>query len=157
MKTLRQFGLLCMALAGGISTLRLARGQSTPATWIAAALAVILGLLGIAKPRALRWLFVAGLYVALPIGWLVSHALLAIIFFGLVTPTALVFRLIGRDRLRLRSAKAAIPRRHTEQELAIRQSGSRSVLREFLRSLDAGSLWLPRHGSSETRRYFRQF
>ncbi len=34
----------------------------------------------------------------------------------------------------IKSAKAASPRRHTEQRLAMRQSGSRSVLGEFLKS-----------------------
>jgi len=38
----------------------------------------------------------------------------------------------------LRSAKAASPRRHTNQELAIRQSGARSVLRDFLRRFEVG-------------------
>ena len=126
MKTLRQFGLLCMALAGAMSILSFTRGHAAAATWMFAALAVILGLLGILKPRALRPLFVAAICIAFPIGWLVSHALLAIVFFGLVTPAAFIFRLIGRDRLRLKS-------------------------------WDAGSLWLPRTGSSESRRYFRQF
>src|SRR5690348_6075263 len=41
-----------------------------------------------------------------------------------IAPPSLVFS---------RGAKATSPRRQTEQELALRQSGSRSVLREFLR------------------------
>lgn len=103
-RTLRQFGLVCLAVGGVVSAMRIARGQATAATWIVAALAVIAGILGILSPPALRWPFVAWMYIAFPIGWLVSHALLAIIFFGMVTPIAIVFRAMGRDRLRLRIA-----------------------------------------------------
>ena len=39
----------------------------------------------------------------------------------------------------IRSAQSASPRRHTNQQLAIRQSGSRSVVRELLKS-NAGLL-----------------
>lgn len=103
--TLRHFGLLCMAVAGAASFIRFARGQTMAAAWIFAVVAVIFGLLAILIPRALRWPFVAWMYIAFPAGWLVSHALLAIIFFGLVTPVAIVFRTIGRDRLRLRTVE----------------------------------------------------
>jgi len=42
----------------------------------------------------------------------------------------------------LRSAKAASPRRYTNQELAIGQSGSRCVLRDFLKNRDSRLLQL---------------
>jgi hypothetical protein len=34
-----------------------------------------------------------------PIGWLISHALLATIYYAVLTPLGLVFRLFGRDPL----------------------------------------------------------
>jgi hypothetical protein len=37
-----------------------------------------------------------------PIGWLVSHGLLAVIYYLVITPIGLVFRLFGRDPLQRR-------------------------------------------------------
>jgi hypothetical protein len=39
---------------------------------------------------------------AFPIGWVVSHLILALIFYGLFTPLAALFRLTGRDTLHRR-------------------------------------------------------
>lgn len=38
---------------------------------------------------------------------LLGHVLVAVVFFGLLTPLALVLRLFGRDRLQLRLDRAA--------------------------------------------------
>jgi hypothetical protein len=59
------------------------------------------------RPGAVRWLFTGWMIVAFPIGWAVSHIMLAALFYGLFTPVALVFRTIGRDALRLRRDGAA--------------------------------------------------
>jgi hypothetical protein len=40
--------------------------------------------------------------VAFPIGWTVSRVLLAVLFYGLFTPLAVLFRLMRRDLLVLR-------------------------------------------------------
>jgi hypothetical protein len=39
---------------------------------------------------------------AFPIGWAISHLVLAILYYGLFTPVAAVFRMTGRDELNLR-------------------------------------------------------
>ena len=44
--------------------------------------------------------------LAFPIGWLVTQLMLAIMFYLVLTPVALVFRWRGRDELRLRSRPA---------------------------------------------------
>ena len=64
--------------------------------------ALIVGSLGIVHPALLRPVFVASLIVTFPLGWLISHVLLFVIFFGIFTPLAIVFRLLGRDALALR-------------------------------------------------------
>ena len=46
--------------------------------------------------------FYASIVLTAPLGWVISHLLLAILFFAVFTPVALVFRLIGRDALRRR-------------------------------------------------------
>ncbi len=70
-------------------------------------LAVTVGPLGLARPEWLRPVFVVWMVLAFPIGWLVSRVVLAVVFFGLFTPLALVFRLTGRDVLGLRRSKDA--------------------------------------------------
>ena len=62
-----------------------------------------------------------------PIGIVVSHVVLALIYFGLFMPIALVFRVIGRDPLH----------RRFEPE--------------------AQSYWVERGGAPAAKRYFQQF
>ncbi len=61
--------------------------------------AVIVGLIGVARPRWLSPVFTLWMIVAFPIAWLGSHLLLAVVYFGLITPLGLLFRLVGRDTL----------------------------------------------------------
>ena len=65
------------------------------------------GLLGLAAPAAVRPIYMFWMALALPIGWVVSHVILAVVYFGVFTPVALVFRLIGRDALQRRFDPAA--------------------------------------------------
>ncbi len=46
------------------------------------------------------------LLVAFPIGWLVSNVAFLAMYYLLLTPLALVFRLVGRDVLVLRRPRA---------------------------------------------------
>src|SRR5437870_3843292 len=62
-------------------------------------LAIGCGALSWLRPREFRPLFVAWMIAIFPVNWLVSRLLLAIIFYGMVTPLGLFFRLIGRDLL----------------------------------------------------------
>jgi len=64
-----------------------------------AGVAVLLGLPGLIRPSLLRWVFVAAMVLAFPIGWLVSLVALAILYFLVLTPVAVFFRLRGRDLL----------------------------------------------------------
>jgi len=94
------------------------------------ALAVASGgvvVLAVAWPRALRPVHLALTAVGFVVGGLVSYVLLAAVYFGLFTPIALVFRLLGRDAL----------------------------CRRFDRS--AETYWQTREPTSDVRRYFRQF
>ncbi len=72
--------------------------------WAVALVALALGVgpLGLLWPRAIRPVYVAWLAVGFPVGWAVTHLLLAGIYFGLFTPVAWAFRLAGRDALALR-------------------------------------------------------
>ena len=67
-------------------------------------LAVIIGLLA---PRALYWPFVILTIAAFPIGWIVTQLMLALMFYCILTPLALVFRWGRRDPLQLRGRARA--------------------------------------------------
>jgi uncharacterized membrane protein len=107
-RQLRVFGLSALAasvvLAGVFVLLwRLAL------VWAIAALAAGAAILlcSLVSPRTAKVLYVALSAVGLPIGFVVSFVLLAAFFFLLLTPIALLFRLIGRDPLHRKFDRAA--------------------------------------------------
>jgi hypothetical protein len=89
--------------------------------------AVVVGLVGLIRPAAVRWLFVCATVVAFPIGWVVSQIMLVVMFYGILTPLAVLFRMRGRDLLALRPA----PNRPT--------------------------YWTPKQTPENMRSYFRQY
>ena len=92
-----------------------------------AAAAVLIGLPGLLRPALLRQLFVAWLVVAFPIGWLISHTILLVLYFLVLTPMALFLRLCGRD---------VLGRKPTP---------------------DRGTYWEPKQSPLDPHRYFRQY
>lgn len=87
-----------------------------------------IGLIGLAVPESIHWLYVAWMIAVWPIGWLVSHVLLGLIFWGVILPIGLMLRALGRDPM---------------------QKG-------FDRN--ATTYWIERSSASDdTSRYFRQF
>ena len=56
-----------------------------------------IGVAGLLLPWTIRPLFVGLMVLTAPIGWAVSQVFLAVVFFGVFTPIAMVFRLLGRD------------------------------------------------------------
>ena len=74
-----------------------------------------------------RWIFVGLMAVTLPIGLVVSFAVMTVFFFGLLTPVGLVFRLMKRDVLN----------------------------RKF--DPEASTYWQPHKQVHDSERYFQQF
>jgi Saxitoxin biosynthesis operon protein SxtJ len=101
-RRVRQFGLL-----GGFLFLAVAgwdayrNGMSTTAAAFAM-LAAVFVVGGLAWPRAFRFVYIGMMVASYPVGWVMSHLLLFVIYFGVFTPLGLVFRLLGRDPLQLR-------------------------------------------------------
>lgn len=105
---LRQFGLVCL---GGFGFLGLLVAWKTgafeepgkwtvPVTlWVVATMAHVLGLFA---PNVLKPLYQLLTLVGFPIGFIVANLLLMFVFFLLITPLALWFRIIGRDELKIR-------------------------------------------------------
>jgi hypothetical protein len=84
-------------------------------------------LIGLIRPTALRWIFVGWILAVFPIGWLVSHLLLAAVFYLLFTPVGLLMRICGYDPMQRRIDR------------------------------NAESYWKPRPTKADTERYFKQY
>ncbi|HLQ43913.1 MAG TPA: SxtJ family membrane protein [Planctomycetaceae bacterium] len=96
-RELRWFaGLLMVFFTGVAGAWWWKSGQMTGPVWMTS-VAVVVGLLGLAMPLAMRWVYLVWMIAVWPIGWVVSHLLLALIFFGIITPIGVILRALGRD------------------------------------------------------------
>lgn len=101
-RDLRWFGLVVFAFCGVIGGLmwwRLGAPLAARAVWIVGA---CLATLFYAIPPLRRPMFVGWMYAAFPIGWVVSHVVLAIVYYLVITPIGLVMRIVGRDPMHRR-------------------------------------------------------
>jgi hypothetical protein len=92
-----------------------------------AAIALLVGIPGLVRPALVKWIFITAMVAAFPLGWVVSNLMLAFMFYGIVTPLALIFKLRGRDALLRRP-----------------QPGR-------------ASFWIPKPTPQDVRSYFRQY
>jgi hypothetical protein len=104
-RTLRQFAALCLVVFGGLACLEYFHERPVAAA-VLAALAMALGPLGLVRPRAVRGVFVGWMMLAFPIGWIVSHVVLAFVYYGVFTPVGWFQRRLGRDALLLRRPRS---------------------------------------------------
>ena len=65
-------------------------------------LAGLLSVGGLVLPALIRPIFVGLILLTFPIGWVVSHLLLGLIFYGVVAPIGLILRMSGHDPLQLK-------------------------------------------------------
>jgi ABC-type uncharacterized transport system permease subunit len=87
--------LAFFAFWGGASQMRGRHGAAE----VLLAVAIAVPLLGAASRRALRLAYVAMSYATYPIGYAVSHIVLAVVYFLVLTPIGLAMRLLGNDPL----------------------------------------------------------
>jgi hypothetical protein len=106
-RMLRQFSVIWIGFFGTAALQQQFYHDRHLAAVVLATLAVTVGPLGIIVPRAIRPVFVGWMAIAYPIGWLTSRIIVGIIFYGLFTPVAFLFRIIRRDELGLRSKPQA--------------------------------------------------
>jgi hypothetical protein len=125
-RELQWFGVLVAVFLGLVGIEIWRRTGSRTGAWIAWGVGTGAALVYYALP-ALRWtLYTAWNRAVYPIGWAVSHVLLAAIFFLILTPFGLVMRALGHDPMRRT--------RHPESE----------------------SGWVPLAAGTDRSRYFRQ-
>jgi Saxitoxin biosynthesis operon protein SxtJ len=96
-RRLRQFAVIWLVFFSSIGALRALHGQRFAVPLLA--LGGLVGVAGLIRPQLARPFWIALTVLTFPIGWLVSRVLLGVIYFGVFTPVALVFRFIGRDAL----------------------------------------------------------
>lgn len=102
-------------------------GQNPTAVAVAAALAFVIGGVGVAVPRLMKPVFIGLTLVTIPIGIVMGEVAMLLIYGGLLVPIGLYFRLTGRDSLRLS------------------------------RQREAQSYWLPKRQAPNAVSYYRQF
>lgn len=125
---LRQFaGLWFPAFCALAGYLLYAKAQQPQAAYAVWAVAGVLAAAGLLVPAWIKPVYLGMLYATFPIGWVVSHLLLAAIFYLVLTPIGLLLRLCGHDPL----------------------------TRPLDRS--AKSYWKPRGQPADNPRYFKQY
>lgn len=105
---LRLFGGLWLPIA--LVLLAVSIHRSHPGSvwpWVLGGLAAASSLAGWTAPALIRWIYVGAMYLAFPLGWVMSHVLLALIFYGMITLFAVVMRWRRRDVLGLTFDKSA--------------------------------------------------
>ena len=127
-KELRVFAIIAL-IAAALIALLLWRFRGLGIQWTAVIFSLGMAILvsSLLSLRLTRVIYLGFILVTLPIGLLVSFLLLAIFYFGILTPLALMFRLIGRDTLH----------------------------RKFDR--DAESYWITHRQPNNLDRYYNQF
>jgi hypothetical protein len=101
-RKLRQFALLWLLIFGGRAAWLAFHGTLTTGVGVLGAIAVGVGAAGLLYPASIRLIYTGWMIAAFPLGWAISHLVLAILYYGLFTPVAAVFRMAGRDELKLR-------------------------------------------------------
>jgi hypothetical protein len=125
-RQLASFGLIWLVFFVALGAMLAARGGLRPAVWIlwiVAAAAVP----GWMAPRWMRLLYLGMSYLSLPIGFVVSHVIVAAVWYLVFTPIGLLLRAVGYDPL----------------------------ARKF--DPQAKTYWVPRGAEPPVERYFRQY
>ncbi len=129
-RQLRQFGQLCLVLfpllawsGTAHASMPIRQGWTVALAMVGALLAVV----GTVCPQRLRLLYLGLCLAVHPLGVLTSEIILLLLFYGVFTPLAVLFRVLGRDALQ----------------------------RQF--DPQAQTYWEPRQGVTSPSRYFRQY
>jgi hypothetical protein len=126
-RVLRQFAGLWIVFFGGLACWRFFVSGDAATAGRLFLLAFTVGPIGLLFPKAVKPVFVGWLILAFPVGWLVSRAVLVLLFFGIFSPIGVLFRLMGRDLLQLRRQ----PDRDTYWTRKASQAGAASYLRQY--------------------------
>ena len=116
--------LLFFAMVGGVL---LKSGSSALVAILVWGIAMMVPAVGWIVPGFMRFIYVGMAYAAFPIGFVVSHLIMVVVYYLVLTPIGLVMRLLGYDPMN----------------------------RHFDASAD--TYWCPREQDNSLDTYFRQF
>jgi hypothetical protein len=127
-RQLKQFGFVWLGfvtLFGALAWFKAGSPTTAVVLWV---LAVVVPIVGWLAPPFMRAVFVGMSYAAWPVGFVVSHVVLALVYYLVLTPIGFVMRAVGYDSMK----------RRTEPGMA--------------------TFWVERPPDERgTKRYFRQF
>ena len=124
---LRKFGVIMSIFVALLGGLFLWRGKGY--YWCFFVISVLFLFFGLVLPAVLRPVHKSWMTLSMVMGWLVSGLILIILFYLVLTPTALLLRMFGKDLLNIDFTKDS-----------------------------SESYWIPRKaGSSQKQDYERQF
>ena len=126
-KDLRVFALLQLIFFAVAAWLLQQRMETTGVAITLVAASTVIMVIGVIRPTWLRVMYVVWMAAVFPIGFVVSHLLMAAVFYLVVTPIGLMMRWLGRDPMHRKPDR------------------------------EATTYWQPRSPTKGTRGYFRQF
>jgi hypothetical protein len=93
---MRLFGLIPAVVLGIIGAVlgRILGWQTAAVLWT---IGVVISVVYYSVPGTRWMLYRAWMTATFPLGWVVSHAMLGAIYYGVLTPLGLAMRLMGRD------------------------------------------------------------
>ena len=101
-KDLRVFSLLLIVFCGVVAMLMYFRSGSFRWPAIIATVGLVAGVIGCLRPAAIRPVYLSWMVATFPIGWTVSHLILAAVYFFVFTPIGWLLRLTGHDPMKCR-------------------------------------------------------
>ena len=126
-RDLAWFGAILAAFCGVVGTVLWWKFGVPRAATIVWGVGLVVAALYYAVRPLRRPIFVGWMYAVFPIGWIISHVILALVYYLVLTPCGLLMRIAGRDPLQ----------RKLDPE--------------------AESYWIEHEQMKDRNRYFRQF
>ena len=124
---LRQFTALFILFFGIVGALCYFRHELPGVALTIWVVAGLIGTFGFFILPMMRWIYVGWMVALFPVGWVMSHLILAVVLYLVMTPVGIIMRLCGRD----------------------------PAHRKFDPTTE--SYWIARRSEEGTKRYFKQF
>jgi hypothetical protein len=99
-KELRVFSLLLIVFCGVVAIAIHFRTAATSVAYLVAGIGFLLGTIGAIWPSAARPVYRIWMVATFPIGWTVTHLILAMVYYLVFTPLGLLLRMTGHDPLK---------------------------------------------------------
>lgn len=101
-KELRVFSALLIPFGALVAALMFRRVGNPSLSWAIVGTSSLIGTIGCLWPALVRPVYVGWMIAVFPIGWTVSHLVLAAIFYLVFTPIGCLLRWSGRDSMQRR-------------------------------------------------------